>query len=266
MKIFFRGMRLTQSAGMRRKRLATGVLLFIMVLFIILIEYVREMFEGAVISHSTALVLFVLFSLKKWSGIALLGFSIGYFMKRYGPVLAFLIGFVISIYRVAIRMTTPTEIFFLLEIFFAIWVWAGFGLGFIGYGASVLGRRVRERAEPFINKREFVGIGIISVFTIWLVLIEMALPLYYPPRFYPQIYACATYGSFLIIPLTAFLYGIWSKERHGIMSFMVAYFPWFVFGCSGSEGSWACFPIGTIFGLAGLAGWLVSKYRRAKSA
>jgi len=48
--------------------------------------------------------LFSLVSLGEWlCCIALLGFSIGYFMKRYGPVLAFLIGFVISIYHVAIR-------------------------------------------------------------------------------------------------------------------------------------------------------------------
>ncbi|MBE0517186.1 MAG: hypothetical protein IBX41_07365 [Methanophagales archaeon] len=216
--------------------------------------------------------LFPLVSLGEWiSGITLLGFLIGYFMKRYASIFAFLIGFVISIYYVAIHLYHYMNIpkgnyLFLLALFFLICIWAGFGLGFIGYGTSVLGRRIRKGEKPFLNKREFVGIGIISIFTIWLILVELVLIPYYPPRLYPQIYTiCGIHLMMIIFPLTAFLYGVWSKERHGIMSFMIAYFPSFVLGCSWLEGSWLCFPIGMIFGLAGLAGWLVSKYRSVKS-
>jgi len=215
--------------------------------------------------------LFPLVSLGKWIiGITLIGFLIGYFMRRYGSIFAFLIGSAMSIYRVVIhiiRMTTPpTEVSLLLVLVFVILIWAGFGLGFIGYGAAILGRRIREGEKPFLSKRELTGIGIISVFTFWLVLIGIVLPPYYPPRLHPQIYTFFdTYAYLIILPLTAFLYGMWSKERHGIMSFMVAYFPLFVMGCSWLEGSWLCFPIGVLLGLAGLAGWFVSKMRSAKS-
>lgn len=236
-------------------------------IFSILLDSPSRTFEGrrAYIPFDFGLIR-ILYSLKLWNYIALTGFLIGYFVKRYGSIFAFLIGFVISIYHVATCMTLPTmEIPFLLELFFMIWIWAGLGPGFIGYGASVLGRRIREGEKPFLNKKELIGLGVISTFTIGLVLTGIVLPPYYPPRLYPQIYSSATYGSYLIMPLTAFLYGFWSKERHGIMSFMIAYFPLFVMGSSGLEGSWLCFPIGVLLGLAGLAGWFVSKMRSAKS-
>jgi hypothetical protein len=215
-------------------------------------------------------LLFPFISLGKWIIVVILiGFLIGYFMKRYASISAFLIGFVMSIYYVAIHlyryMHIPEEnyLLFSVELFFLFCIWAGFGLGFIGYGASVLGRRIREAEKPFY-KRELIGIGIISLFTIWIVLIGIVLIPYYPPRLYPQIYN--TFGTYylIIFPLTAFLYGIWSKERHGIMSFMVAYFPLFVMGCSWLEMSCLGFPIGTMFGLVGLAGWLIGRYRSAK--
>jgi hypothetical protein len=218
-------------------------------------------------------LLFPFISLGKWIiVVTLIGFLIGYFMKRYEFVFSFIIGFVISIYYVALHefryMYIPkgNHLLFLLETFFLLFVWGGFGLGFTSYGASVLGRRVREGEKPFLSKNELIGVVIISIFAIWLVLIGVILIPYYPPRFYPQIYTIfGTYAYLIILPLTAFLYGMWSKERHGIMSFMVAYFPLFVLGCSWLEGSWLCFPIGVLLGLAGLAGWFVSKMRSAKS-
>jgi len=202
-----------------------------------------------------------------WS-IPVIGFLIGYFIKRDVASLAFLIGFVISIFYVALLMSTSTsDLLSFLELFFVILIWAGVGLGFISYGTAILGRRVRERAKPFITKKEFVGIGIISVFVLLLILLGIVLPLYYPSRLYPQIiYTYTIYGAYPIIALTAFFYGMWSKERHGIMSFMVAYFPFYVLGgIFGAEGSWLCFPIGAILGLAGLAGWLVSKLGSVRS-
>lgn len=201
-----------------------------------------------------------------WS-IPVIGFLLGYFSKRDVSPLAFLIGFVISISYVAILMGAATsDLLSFLELFFVILIWAGFVPGFISYGTAILGRRLREREKPFITKKEFVGIGIISVFVLLLILVGRVLPLYYPSRLHPQIiYTYTTYGAYPIIALTAFCYGMWSKERHGIMSFMVAYCPFFVLGIFGAEGSLFCFPIGAVLGLAGLAGWLVSKQRSARS-
>jgi len=222
-------MKLIQSSETRKKRLATGVLLFITVLLIvwtalpwILLLMIAEwniltkeewkyLHKG--ISQLTSTIwantytiigkeeaekmiifnLFPLVSLGKWIiGITLIGFLIGYFMRRYGSIFAFLIGSAMSIYRVVIhiiRMTTPpTEVSLLLVLVFVILIWAGFGLGFIGYGAAILGGRIREGEKPFLSKRELTGIGIISVFTFWLVLIGIVLPPYYPPRLHPQIY------------------------------------------------------------------------------
>ena len=199
--------------------------------------------------------------------IPVTGFLLGYFIKRYLSPLAFLIGFVISISYAALLMSTSTsDLLSFLELFFVILIWAGFGLGFIGYGSAVLGRRIREREKPVITKKESVGIGLISIFALLLVLIGRVLPSYYPPTFYLQIYTYATYCAYIIIASTAFFYGMWSKERHGIMSFIVAYFPFFVLGgIVGAEGSWLCFPIGAVLGLAGLAGWFVSKIRSVRS-
>jgi hypothetical protein len=202
-----------------------------------------------------------------WS-IPVIGFLLGYVIKRDFSILAFLIGFVISISYVAILMNTSTSDFlFFLELFFVILIWAGFGPGFVSYGTAILGRRLREREKPFITKKEFVGIGIISVFVLLLILLGRVLPLYYPSKLYPQIiYTYSTYGTYPIIALTAFIYGMWSKERRGIMSFMVAYFPFYVLGgVLRAEGSWLCFPIGALLGLAGLAGWLMSKLRSVRS-
>jgi len=163
--------------------------------------------------------------------------------------------------------TSTSDLLSFLELFFVILIWAGFGPGFISYGTAIIGRRLRERAKPFITKKEFVGIEIISVFVLLLIVVGRVLPSYYPSRLHPQlIYTYTIYGAYPIIALTAFFYGMWSKERHGIMSFMVAYFPLYVLGSIfGVEGSWLCFPIGAVLGLAGLAGWFVSEIRSVRS-
>ncbi len=129
-------------------------------------------------------------------------------MNGHESVFSFIIGFVISIYYVTFHeykyMHIPKEnhLLFLLETFFILFVWAGFGFGFTSYGASVLGRRVREGEKPFLSKKELIGVVIMSIFAIWLVLIGIILIPYYPPRLHPQIYTIfGTYAYLIILPL-----------------------------------------------------------------